>query len=396
MHSTRGRSTARPAIVNEEQAAAWNGPNGAHWSQHSARRAGDADLNGPLAGAVDAAPGGRLVIFGGYGAVGRAVAESLAALFPDRVVIAGRDGARAAATAERIGHGARPQRLDVTDPDDVTSALRGAAVAAMCVERENVRVARSCLERGVSYVDVSATTSVLASIRELHDVAVQHGATAAISVGLAPGITNLLARQCHQRLPSPTGIDISMVFGLAGDHGADSRRWVIDGLSTRGHAAARRTRVALPGFGLRTAYPFPFSDQDTLTAELGLPVTTRLCFESALATAAVFGLRATRAFELLDRVGARRLVDASLAGVRLGSDRFVVHAQASDEHGRRAVAAATGRGECRATATVAARVAARLAAGAARPGVWHLDELVEPAAFLAELESDHLTTALST
>jgi saccharopine dehydrogenase-like NADP-dependent oxidoreductase len=343
--------------------------------------------------APDAPSGDRLVVLGGYGAVGRAVAGSLAPVFPGRVVVAGRDGARAAAVAERIGHGVCPQRVDVTDPDGVASILRGAAVAVICVERENARVARACLERGVSFLDVSATTSVLASIGVLHDLAVQHGATAALSVGLAPGITNLLARQSHQRLPSATSIDISMCFGLAGDHGADSRRWVIDGLSTRGDRAGRRARVALPGSGRRTAYPFPFSDQDTLTAALGIPVTTRLCFESALVTAAVFGLRATGTFELLDRIGARRLVDASLAGVRLGSDRFVVHAQASDEHGRRAVATTTGHGECRATAAVAARVAMHLAAGAARPGVWHIDELVEPAAFLAELESDHLTTS---
>src|SRR5690606_21316141 len=94
-------------------------------------------------------------------------------------------------------------------------------------------------------------------------------------------------------------------------------------------------------------------------------------------------------------LGARRLVDATLAGVRLGSDRFVVHARATDEQGRRAVATATGHGECRATAMVAARVATRLAAGSSPPGVWHLDELVEPAAFLAELESGVLTTDLA-
>jgi hypothetical protein len=266
----------------------------------------------------------------------------------------------------------------------------------MCVERDNARVARSCIEQGVSYVDVCATTSVLASIREMHDLAVQHRVTAALSVGLAPGITNLLARHCSRHLPSATGVDISMCFGLAGDHGADSRRWVIDGLSTRGDRAARRARVALPGFGRRTAYPFPFSDQDTLTATLGLPVTTRLCFESALVTATVFGLRATRAFGLLDRLGARRWIDASLAGVRLGSDRFVVHARAFDEHGRRAVATTSGRGECRATAAVAARVATLLLAGASPPGVWHLDELVEPAAFLSDLESEHFTTQFGT
>jgi Saccharopine dehydrogenase NADP binding domain len=344
--------------------------------------------------AADRLPADRLVILGGYGAVGRAVAASLAPAFPGRVVIAGRNDARAAATADRLGHGVRTRRVDVADEHEVADALAGAAVAVMCVERDNAGVARACVELGVPYVDVSATTSVLEAIGALHDLAVRHGVTAAVSVGLAPGITNLLARHCHRRLPSATGIDISLCFGLAGDHGADSRRWVVDGLSRPRDRAARRARVALPGVGRRTAHPFPFSDQDTLAGALGIPVTTRLCFESAPVTAAVFGLRAVRAFELLERVGARTAIEASLGRVRLGSDRFVVHAEAFDDRGRRAVATTAGRGECAATAAVAARVATALAAGGSPPGVWHLDELVEPEPFLAEVASDHLTTDL--
>ena len=43
---------APPQIVNREQSAAWNGPEGAHWAEVSERRVAHADLSAPLLDAV--------------------------------------------------------------------------------------------------------------------------------------------------------------------------------------------------------------------------------------------------------------------------------------------------------------------------------------------------------
>ena len=43
---------APPQIVNREQSAAWNGPEGAHWAEVSERRVAHADLTAPLLDAV--------------------------------------------------------------------------------------------------------------------------------------------------------------------------------------------------------------------------------------------------------------------------------------------------------------------------------------------------------
>ena len=43
---------APPQIVNREQRAAWNGPEGAHWAEVSERRVAHADLSAPLLDAV--------------------------------------------------------------------------------------------------------------------------------------------------------------------------------------------------------------------------------------------------------------------------------------------------------------------------------------------------------
>lgn len=81
--------------------------------------------------------------------------------------------------------------MDLRDDADVRSALDGAYAVLMCAEVDNARIARACLERGVHYLDVTASHPTLAAMRAL-----EGDATALLSVGLAPGVTNLLARHC--------------------------------------------------------------------------------------------------------------------------------------------------------------------------------------------------------
>jgi len=76
MHSPRHTATDTPDIVNEDQAAAWNGPEGAHWARHSARRVGDPDLIVPLVETTGIEADDRVLDVGcGTGALARLVAQ---------------------------------------------------------------------------------------------------------------------------------------------------------------------------------------------------------------------------------------------------------------------------------------------------------------------------------
>ncbi|MEV4711576.1 saccharopine dehydrogenase NADP-binding domain-containing protein [Micromonospora sp. NPDC049374] len=335
---------------------------------------------------------GVAVVIGGYGAVGRVVATTLARDSANEVVVAGRDLARAEALA-RTGPGRlTPHRLDLDDLRGLDGLLADAAVVVMCVEHRNEAVARACLDRGVSYVDISASADVLAGIERLDAAAKRTGTTAVLSVGLAPGLTNVLARRCTGRLPSATSVDVTILLGAAGDHGPDSVRWTVTGLMAPLDRTQRpgRARVDLPGFGVRTAYPFPFSDQYTLTRTLGVPVTTRLCFDSGAVTAALFRLRAVGAFRLADRLGGARLLTGASSRLRLGGDRFVVHASATDGGGRHVWSAVTGRQECHATGVVAAEIAFGVLGRRYPPGVHHIDQIVDAGEFLKTMQRHDL------
>ncbi|MDX6763706.1 saccharopine dehydrogenase NADP-binding domain-containing protein [Streptomyces sp. F8] len=228
----------------------------------------------------------RIVVVGGYGAVGATVAATLEGWFPGRVVVAGRDEARA-----RLLGGVR---ADVADPDGFRRTLEelgDVAAVVLCVEPPDTGVARVCLERGVHLVDIGATRRLLDGVADLHDLAAGAGATAVLSVGVAPGLTNLLARRVHEAVGGAERIDLTVLLGAGERHGADAVRWTVEGLA--GPVAEAPLRTTLPGHGRRTAHPFPFSDQHTLPRTLGVEqVTTRLCLDSKPLTSALFGLRA--------------------------------------------------------------------------------------------------------
>jgi saccharopine dehydrogenase (NAD+, L-lysine forming) len=76
-----------------------------------------------------------ILVVGGYGVVGRRIATELAADYPGRVVIGGRNPARANDVARAIGHGARGCKIDIVVPPSIAAALEGVAVVISCIDR---------------------------------------------------------------------------------------------------------------------------------------------------------------------------------------------------------------------------------------------------------------------
>lgn len=314
----------------------------------------------------------RVLVLGGYGAVGREAVAGLRGHVPE-IVVAGRDIAKA-----RTVDGAIPMRIDLRH-DDLDEALTGVDAVVMCAERENVRVAEACLRRGVHYVDVSASREILSGIERLNGLAVERKATAVLSVGLAPGVTNLLARafiadssggNAEPGSTAPgstasdaTGIDIGVLVG-SGEHGPSAVEWTLDSLGEIGESW--RMRFPEP-YGVRTVHRFPFSDQYTLPGR----VRTGLCLDSRALTALLPRLARFR------DVGAVR---AAARRVRVGGDGFAVAVASGGS-----VRAFSGRRQSRATGLAAALVVRRLDGTA--PGVHHIEDAVGPD-FLTELADE--------
>ncbi|WP_328394025.1 hypothetical protein OHS70_04910 [Streptomyces sp. NBC_00390] len=131
----------------------------------------------------------------------------------------------------------------------------------------------------------------------------------------------------------------------------------------------------LPGYGLRTAHAFPFSDQHTLPRTLGVgQVTTRLCLDSRVLSSALFGLRRAGLLRAARRPGVQRALTSIFSRAHVGGDGFAIRADAwrGDHH---AAYALTGREQSRVTGLVAAHVTRELLTGTPPAGVHHIEQL---------------------
>lgn len=311
----------------------------------------------------------HITIIGGYGHVGKKIARRLAAKPGLTPRLAGRDLTRARAAAAEIP-GAEAAHLDLARPESWDAALAGTQIVVACLDMPDDRFARALLSRGLGYADISATDAVLRRIEGLDALARRSGALAVLSLGLAPGLTNLMAAEAVRRLDRVDSVGIGVLLGLGDSHGTAAIDWTLDTLRPLAPGDIRRLDFAS---GSVPTIPFDFADQHALT-RAGLPgVTTRLGLGSPLVTPLSLRLLAAMA----QRPRLKALLRWSLPKIRVGSDRtgLVVTAEGwRDGRPARERLTLDGRGEAEITALVAAEMLARMAA---RPetGVHHLQAL---------------------
>ena len=288
------------------------------------------------------------LILGGYGASGAGVARLLAAQ-DHQVTTAGRDRAR----ADRV--------VDLRDgPDALAAVLGGVDVVVNAAGIEDPHLVRTATGAGVAFVDITASGGYVAALERL-----EPPAPVLLSVGLAPGLTNLLALAAHGA--GAGRVDLALVVGGGERHGRAGVDWAFallgrsfadpaTGAPVRNYT--QPARFDLPGLGRRRLYRADYSDQHTLTRDLGIPVRTYFGLDSRSATALL---------AVLARTPGGRHAPRGLPTP--GSDRWL--ALARGDTGRDAWA--RGRGQAHATAAVTALATVR-AVGLA-PGVHHLHRI---------------------
>jgi len=109
-------------------------------------------------------------------------------------------------------------------------------------------------------VDVSASYAFLREVERLDALAREHRATGVLSVGLVPGLTNLLAKRCAQVLDSVRSLDISVLLGLGGAHGEAAVRWTaLVALLSRLQLGSEGFSVKVEAEGAVDGYPSTYS-----------------------------------------------------------------------------------------------------------------------------------------
>lgn len=136
----------------------------------------------------------RIGVVGGAGAMGSVTSSDLAgSTAVDEVVIIDPDLDRAQSLARRLhDRGARVTAHGVDAP--LADSLAGcAAVVNASGHARNLEVMRACLAVGAHYTDLGGLYHVAIAQYDLHDDFAAAGLTATLSMGSAPGLTNLMA-----------------------------------------------------------------------------------------------------------------------------------------------------------------------------------------------------------
>lgn len=190
------------------------------------------------------------VLLVGSGAVGRRAARQLAETDGvERILIADRSSASAADAAEAMG-----DRAEVTDwaPDQALPV--GVDVVASAIGGSSERaVFERALEAGVPAAGSADDAEVVGSVLDLDDAAREAGITLAAGCGLAPGLSDVLARHAGDALEFVDEIHV----GRAGSAGPACRSAVLragrgsasewrDGAWTRHRAGSGRQLVWFP------------------------------------------------------------------------------------------------------------------------------------------------------
>ncbi|MDL5363224.1 saccharopine dehydrogenase family protein [Halalkalicoccus sp. NIPERK01] len=341
------------------------------------------------------------LIVGGYGSVGHTIAEELATA-PDElgaVIIAGRDGTKATAVASELGDNVSGVTFDLQETESYARVLEDVNQVVMCVDQSGTAFVEACLEREIDYVDITASDEFFRQVEQLGDLARNGGATAVLSVGLAPGVTNLLAKRLADQLSSVSDIRIGVLLGLGEAFGPAASRWTLErigrefAVSAAGHSRSIRgfsnpVPVEFPRYGRRRAYSFDFADQHVLHRTLDVPARTYLCFDSRGVTSAVYGLSRLGLYRpAAEAIGLDRLTDL-VSTLSVGGDGFAVTVEVDGQQNSTAktlMTAIDGREQSRVTGIVAATVALAIRDTTVPDGVHHVHEVLDPEPILEAL-----------
>lgn len=226
----------------------------------------------------------RIWVLGGTGAVGQQVSRLLQRQRVDEVVTVSR---RAPATGAQA-RWPRHVQLDLSQPDASLPFRRGDRVINL-TERTPPSLVDETVRHGAVFIDSSSSPAYVQTLRRAAVEATGPGYLVDC-VGIAPGLTNMMARRVADRHPMTRRLEIAVELGLGKHAGLAATEWVLRSLSQSYDAtidgAAQNLRPGQlrerfpfhTGTPARLAVNFPFVEQSVLAGELSGPCTTVLSF----------------------------------------------------------------------------------------------------------------------
>jgi len=326
----------------------------------------------------------NILIVGGYGEVGGKIAQLLLRHYANRLWVAGRNLHKAEQFCQQQNHLVSAMQLDVSKPVQ-PHQLANFALVIMCLEQKDTAFAELCLSQGIMYIDITASFSFLRKLELLHPIAVHHHSTAVMSVGMAPGLTNLMVMHVAQQLPLIEKLHISILLGAGDTHGDAAIIWILEQLNKKftikNHNETKITNftnkriVDFNDIGKRSVYQFNFSDQHTLSKHFPKgQIVTRMGFDVEWLNRFVSFLQKSRLSYMLKIKIMQNILTSLIPKLKIGSAVCAIKVEALGKNAAVSLSFVDN-DESLVTAKITAAVAIELLEKEQPSGTYHIEEL---------------------
>ncbi|RKL65756.1 Saccharopine dehydrogenase [Salipaludibacillus neizhouensis] len=346
----------------------------------------------------------KILVIGGYGKVGQVICKDLGSKFPGKVIAAGRNFEKAERFTQTTGENVIPLEFDLFANNAKNKILKQASIVVMCIDQSDTNFIKDCLINGIHYIDITASYSILSKIEALNYTAKESDATAVVSVGLSPGLTNLLVQHSKSYFDTIDKADISLMLGLGEKHGKAGIEWMIDNINASFEVVedSRKKKVKTFEDGRKTTFPdnikdrtvyrFNFAEQHILPKTLHIKsVSNRICFDSRFVTASFALLKKLGILNVLKVKLIRNATVRIFENVHLGSDLFSAKVEASGKKDGKATefeCSVIGKNESRITGKVAAILTEFMYTKEYPSGVYHIEQIVSCQDIIEQLPED--------
>lgn len=352
----------------------------------------------------------KILVVGGYGQVGKHVCKYLAEQFPDKVIVGGRNIARAEKLIQSIEGGLLTRKVDIYDSSTFKDIMEDVLVVVMCLSPANTDFAEYCIKNGIHYIDISPTSNNISALEELSEVARQSNSTCVLGVGLLPGLSNLMVKEAGQELNKINSVKIFLMLGVGEKHGADGVKWLLDNINNIYTIKQNGKLVQKKSFGekaqttfphrlkKKAAYTFDLADQHSIPKTLNVDsVTSYLTYDSRFITSEVVVLKRLGVFKLLRFRWGYSFFLKVFSGLlniiiklKLSSDIYSIKIDIEGEKDQNVVtyeSSILGYNNSILTGTVAAIVAEELYMDNSNSGVYYFEQLFRWEQVYAKLQS---------
>ncbi|MDP5274554.1 saccharopine dehydrogenase family protein [Chengkuizengella axinellae] len=345
----------------------------------------------------------KIIVIGGYGQVGQIISKDLGELFPGKVFAAGRSYRKAKEFCDLSKGNVQPLQVNVNENFLSDHMLKETLVVVMCLDQQNTQFMERCFQHHIHYVDITASYEFLTKVRNIKLERSPLQSSAVLSVGLAPGLTNMLVKHTIEQMDEVNSADIYIMMGVGDQHGKAGIKWMINNLDSEFPVIENGVEKQVRSFenGLKTEFPnhlghrkafrFNFTDQHVLPHTLGIgSVSTRLCFDSIVLTNLIALFKKVGVFRLLKIRFLHQITLALFEKLSFGGDIWVIKVKAEGYiNSKKAIIETSlhGHKESFITGKVAGFVAKELYMNKYPQGIFHIEELFQPKELFKSLRS---------